>query len=185
MRYLLRLFCLLMLFSCHQPSKPAYEVSKIELRRSGPWPQIAQMSLDSSLTYNYYGGFDTLMYDQREESLKKYEYYTGKGDTFLWDVLNEKLAGINFETIPNTGSVHVASDIECQLIIHWINKPQKKYRFWLKNSDSTSSVSKFIFWLNNSYQLVNLKRVDSIIFESPFPVPVRPKVPPIKSNPRL
>jgi hypothetical protein len=175
MRYLFILLCVMTLFACKQKRQQVNEITKVDFARSGAWSDMgAAISVDSSLTYKYYGLKDTT---------KKYLYYTGKTTTQFWDTLNRKLEGIHFKTRPSVDSMNIVDIHYFEFIIHWGNKKRRITGHW---KSSTDSLSKVIAWLNQSFRKVELHQVaDSIRFETTFQYPPKPKVDQIRFPPPI
>jgi len=118
----------LMAAACNKPVKSKNEIIKIEFAHE--WPAGA-ISIDSSLTYHYFGG----------QLAKKKGYFTGKATASFWDTLNRKFEQIDFKHLDTAGNLRI--DVPAsELIIYW-----KGHKLHLRKDlyDLPDSVSNTIF----------------------------------------
>lgn len=160
----------LLLASCRQDAKRKNGITKIELAYDGgsmPRKGIA-LSMDSSLTYQYYG----------DEGTRKKGFYRGKISQGFWDTVNMRLEQIRYQTLDTTEKPQIPDAPYFELIIYTRNDTKHLFRHW---GAATSPVLDELKWLQNSYQLTELQPVnDSIHFETTLQIP--PPLPPIPKD---
>ncbi|RKR81620.1 hypothetical protein BDD43_1770 [Mucilaginibacter gracilis] len=171
MRYLLTLLSITVILSC---SHSRNEITKIEFARSGAWQDWgAAVSIDSTLTYQYYGG------KQQDR-----HYYIGKVSSEFWDTLNRKLAKIDLNNARSEDKQSVVDVHYYELITYWHGN---RKRFVRSSFIVTDSLSHFAAWINNSNKRVNLNIISKPInFETTFQnTPLLPNIKNIKFPPPI
>jgi len=125
----------------------------------GAWSDPgACMSVDSSLTYKYYG--------QLNDTTR--HYYTGKTSPEFWDTLNQKFDLIKYKTVLPTTDMNVSDVHYFEIIVHWKNKKRRIVRVGL----GTDTVLTVMRWLNNSHYKMSLRQSKTPIkFETTFQNP--------------
>lgn len=156
MRSIKYFFVLILFAACNnKPARTNNEIIKIEFARMGAWlDRGAAISIDSSLTYNYYDN-------------GKKDYCSGKITQDYWNAINQKLEKIKFKTIPTTDHKYTADVSEYEIIITWKNGKRRIER----NTDHVKpdSILTTLDWLNNSYKHVTLKHSKTPIkFETTY-----------------
>jgi len=145
----------LFIVACHNPKRRVNEISKIDIATGGylgDCPSIA-ISIDSSLTYKYYGGSFS----------DKQGYYTGKVTQAFWDSLNIKLEQIKFKRLDTNFTVPMDAP-ETELKIHF-NSQTRHIQTGLFGLPA--SIANVFRWLINSYHQVKLyPSKDKLQFET-------------------
>ncbi len=156
--------------------KPAHrnnEITKIELATLWGWGDFEQaVSINASLTYNYYGnGFN------KKESLKR-GYFKAHITERFWDILNSKFEEIKYKTLPDSGNNYIDDGSTFELIIHWKNKRKRIVGFYGLQNDSVRNA---LVWLNETYKNIPLTEIKRPFkFETTLQNP--PPEPPIPAN---
>jgi hypothetical protein len=168
MRYILAIIFIVLLVSCKKHRQQTNEIVKVELARSGAWSDFgATISIDSSLTYQYFGELGTT----------KQGYFSGKIKPAFWDTLNQKFSLTNYKKFHVNDSMQVADLNYFELIIHW--KGGKNRILKMENNTSKhDSLLNVIMWIDNSYRGVQLHKVKyPFVFETTFhQEPPKPKL---------
>lgn len=183
--YLAIALCLLS--ACHKKKRRNNDITKIEVSTGdcfGPC-QLTAVSIDSSLTYNYYGG-ETPFTEPVQDTVKLRGYFTGKVSKAFWDTLNIKLDQIKYQQLDSVYQ-HSVDDQSLEVLIYY-NGKTKHIR--AQSASLPDNVRKVIYWIASSYKKVRIIPVkDSIIFhtteQQPFKVQIDlkdVKFPPPKFN---
>lgn len=165
MKSLFLVFSVILFIGC-RPAIKDNEITKISFARMGAWSDPgAAISIDSSLTYNYYGKIN------KSES----GYYSGKISASFWDTLNRKFKEIKYKTLDTTDNRRVQDGVYYEVIISWINGKRHILRYKDIKADSVLTVFN---WLNDSYKSVKLYRSkNSIKFQTTFQNPLPTTIP--------
>lgn len=160
------LICLLanLCAGCHKPAPKNNEIIKVEFAYE--WPAGA-VSVDSSLTYNYFGG----------EHAQRQGYFKGKITRSFWDTLNRKFEKVHYKQLDTVENIRVDA-IGAEFIVYWKGGYKRHIRTELGRLPD--SVANVIYWLANSFKRVKLHPAkDTIPFETamqrPLPIPLIPK----------
>jgi len=146
-----------LLSACHKQERKNNEIIKIEVATGGCFGpcQYTAVSIDSSLTYKYYGGPVLSRTNRPEDKFKIEGYYVGKVSRALWDTLNMKLEQIRYKQL-DTSYEHTVDDQLLEIIIHY-NGQTKHIR--AQSASLPDSVAKVFHWISESYQFVKPKTV--------------------------
>jgi hypothetical protein len=112
LQHILILVLVIATVACTNTKHRNNQISRIEIATGECYrhcPQIA-VSIDSSLTFKYYGG----------KNAKVKGYYTGDISSQLWDTLNIKLEAIQYKKLSFQGGL--LDDQGIELIIHYQSK---------------------------------------------------------------
>eukprot|EP01037_Dinobryon_pediforme_P016380 gene16380-16558_t len=133
-------FLFLLAISCAKP-KPQYDITKVELTRSGAWSDFGgSISIDSSLNYKYYGDYGKV----------KQWFFTGKVSTQFWDTLNQKLKHIKYKTLSVTDNENTVDWLgKCPSCAQWntfveevLEKPNTSVPNWKTSSTTQQRANK-------------------------------------------
>jgi hypothetical protein len=127
-------------------------ILKVEFASGECYNKCAQLAIgiDSTLTFNYYGG----------RNVKLNGFYSGNISKATWDTLNRKLDAIHYKgPIDGEGPI---DDQEVELIIHYHNKSIHINTTSSNLPDSTRKVIEWLKSLRDSIKLIAVK--DSIKF---------------------
>jgi len=114
------------------------------------------IEIDSSLNYKYYGGKFT----------EKEGFYTGKISQLFWDSLKIQLERMQFEQLDSVYDNGTMDDLEMETFIFYGDKSKLIYAHRIS---LPKHISKFLFWLRDSYQKVQLTpSKDSLSFCAPL-----------------
>jgi hypothetical protein len=165
MRNITSLLIVVFLMACNKPVGRHYEITKVELARSGAWSDYgATLSIDTSLNYKYFGDIGVI----------KQSYFIGKISSNLWDTLNQKLEHIKYKALPTESYTNIQDVNYFELIVHWENGEKHIIRVWESPPDSVLSVIK---WIDTSYRKVKLLHVkDTFKFESKYHLNWKPPI---------
>jgi hypothetical protein len=171
------LFILLLLTSCHKTCAKKDFITKIEVAKGGCLRgcPITAISIDSTLTYNYFGGYKA----------KLQGYYTGKVTQGYWDTLNAKLKQVDFKKI-DSDARYLPLDGEPGEVICYVGSSKKHFFISIYEDDTTDYKSQLFREIAYSYNHVSLyKMKDSSKFDVIFQhiIPPRPKLDQIKFPP--
>jgi len=172
MKYLATLICFLFLLSCKKHLHQINEITKIELGRSGAWfDSGATISIDSSLSYKYYGDYGDI----------KQGYFIGRISSKYWDTLNQKFENAAFKTFLPDSKILILDDAYFELVIYWKDGKRKITRYW---DGGKEPIVKVFNWLSISDKRVKLKQVSTPFkFETTAHRPPRPKIAQVKFPP--
>jgi hypothetical protein len=153
---LLSIICLA-LAACHKPGKTDNQINKIEIATGGGLKKAGfiAIQIDSTLTFNYYGGYNAKLKD----------YYSGKISPAFWDTLNLKLKAINFKKLDTTQYLGMDGQM-AEVIFYWNNQ---KRHITSPIDEGDDSVSRALSWIANSYQHIELHKLrDTIKFGTTY-----------------
>lgn len=160
------LFLLIILSAaaCRKP-KPVNEITKIDFGTGSclsPCQSIA-ISMDSSLTYKYYGG----------PSAPLKGCYTGHITQGFWDTLNMRFKQINYKKLDTADNEAIYDGPLTEMFIF---HREKMRHIMLSTYHQPDSILRFINWIENSYQHVALTpSKDTLYFgtavQNPMPLP--------------
>jgi len=163
--------------ACRNPAKRKDQINRIDIADGGCMkgcPAIG-ISIDTSLTLKYYGGYKA----------KLQGYYEGKITQGLWDTLNLKLTHINYKKL-DTATYYGMDGETAEVIFYWNKQKRHITREIYEDPDSVSHV---LIWIVNSYKQVKLhKLTDTVKLETKYqfmmpPRPPRPKLDQVKFPP--
>jgi hypothetical protein len=160
----------LLFTACHKSDKRNNEITKIELAYDGAsmLRNGSAMSVDSSLTYSYFG----------DDNTQKEGFYSGKITQGLWDTLNMKFEHMGYKTLDITEQPKIPDVGYFELVIHWHGGTTHLFRLTGANTDC---LLKELQWLQNSYKMVKLHAIkDNISFSTTLQNP--PPIPPISKD---
>jgi len=150
------MFLGMLLIACNRQS-PESNIIKVQLVRSGAWSDYgAAISIDSSLSYNYFS-----------RNLKQ-GYFGGKISRRFWDSLNQKFETLKFRTLETDPFAEATADGQhYDLIIYWRDGKTSVKR--AANYASLNPIDKAFQWLNKSFKTVRLHKLTSPVkFETTF-----------------
>jgi hypothetical protein len=189
MKYTLPLICVLLFFttcrSTLKKSRAKDEITKIEIAKAGSLRNspATVISIDSSLTYNYWGGYNA----------KLQGYYTGTVTEAYWEALNTQLKNVDFNQLYSADYLPLDGEA-AEVICYW--GAVKKHVFVEIFEGATDYKSKDFREIAYSYERVQLHKMkDTAKFAVSIqhirpPAPPRPKLdqvkfpPPTKNNTR-
>ncbi|WP_295772355.1 DUF6438 domain-containing protein [uncultured Mucilaginibacter sp.] len=169
--YLVIASCLLS--ACHKQESRDNEIIKIEVATGGCFGpcQYTAVSIDSSLTYKYYGGQVLSRTNRPEDKFKIVGYYLGKVNKALWDTLNMKLEQIRYKQL-DTSYEHTVDDQSLEFIIHYNNKTK---HIRAQAASLPNNVGKVFNWISDSYRNLKLRKTqDTPRFETTIQYPPPP-----------
>jgi hypothetical protein len=171
------LICCCLFAACRNPTKRKDQIKRIDIADGGCMkgcPAVG-ISIDSSLTLKYYGGYKA----------KFQGYYAGKVTQGFWDSLNTKLEQIRFKKL-DTSSFAELDGQSAEVAVYWNKQKRHFIRSIYEDPDSVSHV---LIWIINSYKQVKLhKLTDTVKFETRYqfimpPQPPKPKLDQVKFPP--
>jgi len=165
-QYLLLFLAVASLSACHNSSKRKDEITKIEIATGGCFGpcQSTVVSIDSSLTYKYFGGGVPMVFrlDTSVKSNLK-GYYSSRISRAFWDTLKTKLEDINFRQL-DTSYQNSIDDQSLEIFIHYGNK--LKY-IEARSASLPDDARDVFYYIIKSYKTIKPKPTrDTFIFES-------------------
>jgi len=167
---LIILLSILTITSCAEKkcetSKQNNQIGKISFATSGCYGKCPFLSIeiDSSLSYKFYGGRYT----------EKQGFFIGTITKEFWDSLNIKFEQINYDYLDTlyNGTVDDMA-IEC-----YIYNGQNKKPLYAQEMDLPDKVRNFFYWLMDTYKNLELRKVDTLHFETKIQFGQGPMPPP-------
>lgn len=161
-----------LLSACHKQEHRNNEITKIEVATGdcfGPC-QLTAVSIDSSLTYYYYGG-ETPFTEPVPDTVKLRGYFTGKVSKAFWNTLNLKLNQIKYQQLDSVYQQSV-DDQSLEVLIYYNGKTK---HISAQSASLPENVREAIYWIVYSYKNVKITPIkDSIRFhtteQQPFKV---------------
>jgi len=165
--YPVLLFAIAILSSCGRRAQRKNEITRIEIATGGCFGpcQSTIVSIDSSLSYKYFGG-DTYFplppeLKNNERTLKG--YYFAKISQGFWDTLNIKLDEINYKEL-DTSYRHSVDDQSLEVFIHYNHKIK---HIKAQSASLPENVAHVFYYVINSYKTIKPKPTkDTLNFES-------------------
>jgi len=159
--YVLGLITFTILSSCNKPRRHN-GITKIELAFSDGWGGFGTaVKVDSSLTYNFYGKYD---------SLKRGDF-VGKISEGFWDTLNCKFEQLKYKSLDTTYhliNTNISDLSYFELIIYW-NGGRKKI---IGIPDGHDSLMLALIGLHEKYKHIPLKKSNiSVKFDVTYQYP--------------
>jgi hypothetical protein len=139
------LFLCLSVFAACNDQKPKNDITDIELlvnNKMGP-TLITEIKIDSSLNYNFYGGWGRVINGGG----------SGKISSVLWNTLTTRLQQINYEKLKRSGGLTTGAQ-QLEIIVHYKNRMEH-----LKAEDLPSNESNIFYDIANSYTTGKLQYV--------------------------
>ena len=182
MKYALLLLCVLLsLASCRNALKKPLakgEITKIEIAKGGCLRNCPAtvISIDSTLTYNYWGGYKA----------KLQGFYTGTVTEAYWEALNAQLKNVDFNKLYSADYLPVDGEA-AEVMCYW--GAVKKHVFVEIFEGASDYKSKDFREIAYSYERVQLHKMrDTVKFAVSIqhirpPAPPRPKLDQIKFPP--
>ncbi|QEC78232.1 DUF6438 domain-containing protein [Mucilaginibacter ginsenosidivorax] len=165
---------LFFLAACNKQSGRNNEITKIEIATGGCFGpcQSTVVSIDSSLSYKYWGGgLSFILPSDTGKKEKLLGYYSAKISRAFWDTLNMKLEHISYKHL-DTIYQHSVDDQSLEVFIHYGNKVK---RIKAQSASLPDGVGEVLYYIIRSYKIVKPKPTrDTFRFESvqrPFPAP--------------
>jgi hypothetical protein len=125
----------------------------------GTCPYLA-IEIDSTLTYTFFGG----------KYAKKKGFFKGVVSRDFWDTLNQKFERIqyrNLDTLYNSSVDDLA--IECYLM-----EGQERKSIYGQDMSMPDSLREVLYWVLNSYEKIDLMKVDTLFFQTEIQYRNRP-----------
>lgn len=165
-QYLLLFFALASLLACNNSSAKKDEITKIEIATGGCFGpcQSTVVSIDSSLSYKYFGGGVSLVFRGDTSNKGKLKgYYSATISRAFWDTIKTKLEDINFRRL-DTSYQQSVDDQSLEVFIHYGNKLK---HIKAQSASLPEGASNVFYYIIKSYKIIKPKPSgDAFSFES-------------------